>query len=230
MQASPAGPSIARRPIGRRAMVLGLAAGALAPLRRAAAGPLPVDRTFEVFRKGERIGTHAVTFRATAGGLGVRHDIDIVVKLAFIPIYRYRQEVEDLWRDGRLVATDADTDDNGDRSFVRVRQRGTRLVLEGPRGTRDAPLGTMNDLSYWNAEIVRQRGLIDCQKGVLEPLALEGGETEEITVGGRPVVARRWRMNPQASRGGEVWYDEAGRIVQAIVRTRGEVLHYRLVV
>lgn len=198
--------------------------------RAARAAALPEDRFFAIFRKGERIGTHRVTFAAANGGLVVRHAIDVLVTLAFIPVYRFEQRVEDLWRDGRLVATDAETDENGRRSTVRVRERAGRLVCEGPRGVRDAPLGTMNDLSYWNVAIVRQRGVIDCQKGELEPLALEGGERDQVTVAGRPVAARRWRMNSEAERGGEVWYDEAGRIVKAIVRTRGEVLDYRLLV
>lgn len=217
--------------VRRRGVLGGLGSLGLLAASGARAASLPEDRLFAIFRKGEQIGTHTVTFStAASGGLVVRHAIDVVVKLAFIPVYRYDQKVEDLWRDGRLVATDAATEENGQRSFVRVRERGGRLVCEGPRGVRDAPLGTMNDLSYWNVAIVRQRGLIDCQKGELEPLALEGGEADTVTVGGRPVATRRWRMNPNGSRGGEVWYDEAGRIVKAVVRTRGEVLDYRLLV
>mgnify|MGYP000011744890 CR=1 FL=1 len=216
--------------VGRRFVLAGMASAGLFVASTARATGLPEDRLFAIFRKGEQIGTHSVTFRSAAGGgLTVRHAIDIVVAFAFIPVYRYEQKVEDLWRDGRLVATDADTDENGERSFVRVRERGGLLVCEGPRGVRHAPLGTMNDLSYWNVAIVGQRGLIDCQRGELEPLDLEGGELDTVSVGGRPVTARRWRTNPQGKRGGEVWYDEAGRIVKAVVRTRGEVLDYRLV-
>ncbi len=141
--------------VGRRFVLAGMASAGLFGASTARAAALPEDRLFAIFRKGEQIGTHSVTFRsATGGGLTVRHAIDIVVKLAFIPVYRYDQKVEDLWRDGRLVATDADTDENGQRSFVRVRERAGRLVCEGPRGVRHAPLGTMNDLSYWNVAIV----------------------------------------------------------------------------
>lgn len=214
--------------LARRTVVLGAALAGIVGTRPVRASTTPGDLAFAIVRKGERIGTHAVTFRAKASGLAVRHDIDIVVELAFIPVFRFRQEAEDLWRDGRLVAADCDTDDNGERSFVRVRERGSRLLCEGPRGPREAPLGTMTDLSYWNQAIVRQRGVIDLQKGEVEPLALAGGEAETIEVGGRRVATRRWRMNPQGRRGGEVWYDEAGRLVHAVVRTRGEVLEYRL--
>jgi hypothetical protein len=216
--------------LARRTVLLGGALSGLLVGRGVAAAAPPSDLAFAIFRKGERIGTHDVTFRAAGGGLAVRHAIDIVVKLAFIPIFRFHQEAEDLWRDGRLVAADCDTDDNGQRGFVRVRERGSRLLCEGPRGPREAPLGTMTDLSYWNQAIVGQRGVIDLMKGEVEPLALAGGEPETIEVGGRPVAARRWRMNPQGQRGGEVWYDAAGRLVHAVVRTRGEVLDYRLLV
>lgn len=217
----------------RRGCLASLAAGGLLAAiggRGLRAAALPEDRFFAIFRKGQQIGTHDVTFGAANQGLVVRHAIRVVVEFASVPIYRFEQRVEDLWRDGRLVATDAETDDNGERSTVRVRESRGRLVCEGPSGVRDAPLGTMNDLSYWNVAILRQRGVIDCQKGELRPLALEGGEPDTVTLAGRTVAARRWRVNPEGERGGEVWYDEAGRIVKAVVRTRGEVLDYRLLV
>lgn len=222
--------SARRGHLGRRTVLLGAALTGVVGVGPARGSTIPGDLAFAIVRKGERIGTHAVTFRSTAGGLSVRHDIDIVVELAFIPIFHFRQQAEDLWRDGRLIAADCDTDDNGERSFVRVRERGSRLLCEGPRGPREAPVGTMTDLSYWNQAIVRQRGVIDLQKGEVQPLALSGGESEIIAVGGRPVRARRWRMNPEAGRGGEVWYDDTGRLVHAVVRTRGETLDYRLLV
>ncbi len=226
MRAELAEPRLDRRRVLTGFVACGFFAAAGArPLRAEA---VPEDRRFLVFRRGEEIGTHAVTFAVAPQGLRVRHEIDFVVKLAFIPIYRYRQAGEDLWREGKLVASDVETDDNGERTSVRIRERQGRLACEGPRGVLEAALGTMTDLSCWNVAIVRQRRLIDCQHGELAPLAMDGGVLETIEVEGRPIAARRWRMNPQGSRGGEVWYDEAGRIVKAVVRTRGEVLDYRL--
>jgi hypothetical protein len=219
--------------VRRRGVLAGLAWAGLSAVcgpRAGRAATLPEDRHFAVFRKGEQIGRHAATFRSTAVGLAVRHEIDLTVRFAFVPIYRYRQDAEDLWRDGRLVASEAETDDNGERTSVRVRERGGRLRCEGPKGVLEAALGTMTDLSYWNPAIVRQRGLIDSRLGELAPLVMAGGARETIEIDGRPVAARRWQMNPQGVEGGEVWYDEAGRIVKAVVRTRGEILDYRLIV
>ncbi|MCS6780082.1 MAG: DUF6134 family protein [Geminicoccaceae bacterium] len=214
--------------VGRRFLLTGLASLGLLRATGARASTPPEDRAFAILRKDEEIGRHIVTFAASAKGLTVRHDIDVTVTLAFVPLYRYRQAGEDLWREGKLVASDVETDDNGERTSVRIRERAGRLACEGPRGVVEAALGTMTDLSYWNVAILRQRRLIDSQLGELAPLAMGGGVLETIEVRGRPITARRWQMNPEGSRGGEVWYDEAGRIVKAIVRTRGEVLDYRL--
>lgn len=226
MRAELAEPRLDRRHLLAGVVAGGLLVAAGAGVARAEA--VPEDRRFVVFRKGEEIGTHAVTFAAAADGLAVRHEIDFTVKLAFIPVYRYRQAAEDRWRQGKLVASDVETDDNGERTSVRIRERGGRLACEGPRGVLEAALGTMTDLSYWNVAILRQRRLINAQHGELAPLALDGGVLETIEVKGRPLAARRWQMHSEDSGGGEVWYDEAGRIVKAIVRTRGEVLDYRL--
>ncbi len=214
--------------VGRRSLMGGLVCAGLVTGFGARAATLPEDRLFTILRKGEPIGTHEVRFAATARGLQVRHGIRVAVKLAFVTVYRFAQDVEDLWRDDRLVATDALTEENGERTEVRVRERGGRLVCEGPAGVYDAPLGTMHDLSYWNLAIVRQRGVIDTQQGSLEPLTLRPGGLDEIELAGRAIRARRWRIEREAGRSGEVWYDEAGRIVRAVVRTRGEVLHYQL--
>ncbi len=215
----------------RRSFARGLAACALLCAhghRTLAAEVVPEDRHFVVLRKGEEIGTHRATFRLGASGLIVRHAIDLLVRFAGLPVYRYRQRAEDLWRAGRLVASEAETDDNGERTKVRLYERGGRLICDGPKGVLEVATGTMTDLSYWNPAIVRERQLVSARDGDLSPLFASGGARETITVRGLPCPARRWDVVLGENDSGVIWYDEAGRIVQALVRTRGQVLEYRL--
>jgi hypothetical protein len=136
----------------RRALLrsgLGAAASAcLPPVARAA--ELPPDLVFDVLLKGRRIGSHEVRFRAEpdGGGFTVATAIDLAVKVALVTVYRYRQDAAERWRDGRLVASDVATDDDGERTAVRVREEGGALRVEGPRGGYATEPGTMTDLSF----------------------------------------------------------------------------------
>lgn len=218
----------------RRRLLLAAGGGlvcALAGLRPAAAGELPkgaVDRTFDIFRKGERIGGNRVVFRPTGSGFEVVTEIDIAVKMAFITAYRYRQEANDRWQNGVLVASDVATDDNGERTRVRIREAAGRLKGEGPEGPLDLRLGILTDLCWWNPAIVRHDQLLDAQRGTIDKMALKDGEREIIRVAGQAVEASRYTLAASRGREGHIWYDAEGRWVQAVIRTRGELIEFRL--
>jgi hypothetical protein len=195
----------------------------------AAAETRPVDAAFAVWRKGERIGTHKVRFASDAGAMTVRSEIDLAVKMAFITVFRYRQVAEDRWQGGTLVSANYKTDDNGTESVVMARADGNKLVVDGPTGTVKPAIGTMSDLCFWNKAIVRQSGLIDSQTGELAKLDQEASlGVDRIDVGGKVVEADHYRLASTKGRGGEVWYDKGGRLVQAVIQTRGETLDYRV--
>jgi hypothetical protein len=89
-------------------------------------------------------------------------------------------------------------------------------------------LGTMTDLNFWNEAITRQGHLIDGQRGDLMQIAVRPEPAETIPVLGRMVQARRFAMTGTMGRSGTIWYDPDGRLVKAVVVTRGETLRYEL--
>ncbi|HEX8374064.1 MAG TPA: DUF6134 family protein [Geminicoccaceae bacterium] len=220
-------------PVSRRlAIGGGLAVAATSTSRRFPLGAevpvVPRDLAFDVLRKGERIGTNEVRFRQSGGGdLEVTTRLDLEVKVLFAVVFRYRQEAKDLWRDGRLVASDIETDDDGERTTVRVREAGDgRLTVEGPAGSYAAEAGTMTDLSFWNPAIVRQTRIIDGQNAELTPITLTAAVRETVAAGGGPVAATRHGFATTRGREGSVWYDAGGRWVRAEYVTRGEPLAF----
>src|SRR5215213_4148335 len=89
-----------------RSAGLGAAALALGPARCLAAADLPADRTFDVIRKGSRIGEARIRFRPDGeDGLAVTTTWDLAVKMVGVTLYSYRQKGDDRWRGGRLVAS-----------------------------------------------------------------------------------------------------------------------------
>lgn len=184
---------------------------------------------FDVHRKGTKIGEHVLLFTRTAGGQHVASHVDLVVKLAFVTAYRYRQDARDEWQGGVLVGTSIETDDNGAVTKVTAEAQGERLYVSGPEGDYALAVGAMTDLNFWNTAIVRQDRLIDSQNGELIAVAVRPDGMERVEVRGQPVEASRYVMSGTKGRSGTIWYDKAGTLVKATVLTRGERLEYALV-
>jgi hypothetical protein len=216
---------------GRRAF-LGLAGGALLAAgwpRAGRADALPKDVRFRVLREGSEIGRHEFRFAPTPDGFTVDSEIELEVKIAFITAFRYAQRGRDLWVGDNLVASDVVTDDDGERTRLEARLEGGALRVEGARGEVWAPLGTMNDISFWNESIVAVRQLIDSKTGTIDPIRTNGRTSERIVVRGAEIAATSYAIESSRGRSGRIWYDRDGSWVKARLLTRGETLDYELV-
>lgn len=219
--------------LGRRGFLAfsgGAALGALCLKPGPALAALPSDRAFRIFRKGEEIGIHRVSFEASGDRIISRVDVEITVKVAFVTAFSFRQRGEDHWRDGMLVRSSVKTDDDGDVTRVEIEEGRGKLHVDGPSGTLNVPLGMMTDTSFWNADILRQSQVISAGKGDLEPIRSTPRGEDLLDLGGKKVRARHFEIASSSGRGGDIWYDPAGRWVKSTIRTRGEVLDYQLIV
>ncbi len=197
--------------IPRAIAFAGLAvACALAP---AAAQPVPDSGRLDyvIERDGARIGTHSVTFGRDGGTLRVETRVEVVVRFAFITLYEYAKTSRETWRDGRMVAYEARTDDDGDIIEGRAELRPEGLVATGPKGRVVAPAGTMIS-SSWNVATIRQSALIDSEDATLHPITVTGGEAAIVTVAGRDVPARHSRIEGTLAR--ELWYGDDGLLLR----------------
>ena len=108
---------------------------------------------FGIYRNGSPIGRHSVSFAAEEDGLRVNTDFDLKVGALFVTLYRLDYASEALWRDGKLVALTARTDQNGDVAEVEARAEGDAILVEGPNGPYEAPL-TVYPTNHWNAGVI----------------------------------------------------------------------------
>lgn len=221
-----------RHGISRRGFGLTCLAGAscLAIPRLGMASTPPADRHFAIFRDGNEIGHHVVRFTAIDGGFKAETDVEVAVKIAFITAFRFKQSAADVWTDGQLVESRADTDDNGEVSQTLLRAEGGKLAVEGGVADRQSlvPLGTMTDLAFWNIDIVRQRSLVDLKKALLTDVAAESLGAETIDVASRRIEAQKFKFAAETGRNGHIWFDADGNWVKGLLTTRGETLDYRL--
>lgn len=208
-------------PISRRGLLAGVLAAGPDPGR----ADLSSRLRFAVFRNGGRIGEHVMTFDGRSGETRVRTQVEMVVKLGPVPVYRYRHSADEQWSGGRFASLASSTDGNGRVTRVEARRTTTGVVIEGSNGRIAGP-PTLAPLTHWNAEVLGGP-LFNPQEGKLLSLSVRRGLVERVRLAsGQSIDARRWSLR------GEIqiddWYDEGG--VWAALKGRladGSTIEYR---
>lgn len=204
-------------------------AAATALLVLATAAPLPASESadkllgFWVMRDEEPIGVHKLKFSQVGEETHVEIEIDLKVGIGFITLFRYEHRNREVWRDGRLVALDSRTNDDGDDYWVKVRATDEGLSVEHQDGSYLAPAGTLST-SYWNKATVGQSRLIDTQKGRLLEVAVAPNGEESLALESGIVPARRYEMTGDLNL--SLWYGPQDELMRIAFEARGADIDY----
>lgn len=172
-----------------------------------AAAPLPVESgkaEYVVKRSGSPIGTLKINFKRDGNRLVATSDYSIKVKLLAIVLYRYDKRMVETYENERLIAYETDIDDNGTKLQVRVTRKTDALSIIHPKGTLTAPFG-LYPSTYWPPATIEQTQMIDSSDGILMNVQTVAAGAEDVTIDGRTVSAKRYRMSGDAVR--DLWYD-----------------------
>jgi hypothetical protein len=191
--------------LSRRQFALTGAAGALvmAGPARAADGRL----IFDVYREGDRIGTHEVRLRKNGERLEVDIDIDLQVKFAIVTAYRYRHRNREVYEGPRLISMSSRTNDNGEKYAVDVRRDGDELVVDGIEGTQRVA-GDLIPTTYWQPRSVNFDRWIDSQKGKIVEAEVTHVGAEQIAYEGGQITAEHYRLRGEFAC--DLWYADQG--------------------
>ena len=66
----------------------------------AAAAAMPAHLEYDVLRNGEPVGQHVMDFKSSGDGLQAQISTNVVVKMAFITVYRFEHSSIRAWSDG----------------------------------------------------------------------------------------------------------------------------------
>ncbi|MEY4681437.1 MAG: DUF6134 family protein [Alphaproteobacteria bacterium] len=209
--------------IPRRAL-LAAAPAALAFPRSARALPTDTPILFTVLRGGAPIGRHRVAFAQSGATLAVEIEIDLEVRFATIPVYRYVHRSREEWDGRRFIGLDARTDDNGTRTEVRVRPAAGGLAVSGSGGDFLAPPET-KPTSYWHEDMTRRTRLLDTQAGTLIDVRARQSGTERASIAGREVEMRVYEVTGDLT--SRLGYTQSGEWVDLEFKARGSTIRYR---
>lgn len=182
--------------------------------------------SFRVERGGDPIGTHRISFSQQGDELHVAIDIDLAVSFGPITVFRYTHRNRETWRDGKLVALETETNDDGTRYSVSAKATNEGLeVTSSANGTFTAPADII-PTSYWNPATTRQSALLDTQKGRILDVEIEKTGTREARVNGRTVPVTEYRMTGDLKL--SLWYSPEMEWLNVIFIARGEEVDYRI--
>src|SRR5207248_1014325 len=77
------------------------------------AEPNAASINFAVMRNGAQIGTNHIKVGHAGAETTVQNVTHVAVNIAFLTLYKHEQTETERWADGRFVAMNSKTDDNG---------------------------------------------------------------------------------------------------------------------
>ncbi|MFN4338443.1 DUF6134 family protein [Parvibaculum sp.] len=182
--------------------------------------------SFRVERGGTPIGTHTINFTQDGGDLHVAIDINLAVSFGPITIFRYAHTNRETWRDGKLVAIETETNDDGRLFSVSARMTDQGLeVTSSENGTFIAPENII-PTSYWNPATVEQTRLLDTQRGRIINVRVNETATREALVDGARVPVREYEMTGDLKL--KLWYSPQMEWLNVIFRARGSDVDYHV--
>lgn len=179
---------------------------------------------FDVLRDGGTpMGSHSLRFEERGDELHVFIEIDLEVKLAFVTLFSYSHRNHEVWKDGRLIAIDTETDDDGDSYFLRGAADAEGFRVETRDGVKILPADVL-PTSYWKRETVERQHLLDTQRGTLVEVATRPVREETISIDGTRIEATHYRMSGDLDL--DLWYAPNGEWVKIAFAARGTEVVY----
>jgi hypothetical protein len=195
-------------PLDRRTLLAGALAMAALPASALAGAPASGKLAFTVRRNGRTIGEHRMTFVTSPDGLAVTTEVQLVIKLGPVPVFRYRHHAEERWRGGRIAELHTRSESNGKIEEVTAVRTAGAVIIDGPAGRITAP-AAVAPLSHWNAAALAGP-LFNPQTGkLLKVTCAPQPGREAVSLGdGSVVMATHWAVRGESQI--DDYYDPAG--------------------
>ncbi len=203
-----------------KAVVAGLTVAALGYGSYAAASLGGAERiAFEVLRNGSPIGSHTISFEQQGDQLIVDIEIGLEVKFAFFTVFDYQHRNREVWQDGRLIAIDTQTDNNGDRHIVSGRATDDGFLVNG-KGEQVLLPGDIIPTSYWNPATRDAQAMLNTQTGELIDVEVTPKYIQAVDMPWGESKGQLHRISGDLEL--DLWYDPAGCLLKLSFEAPGD--------
>jgi len=172
------------------------------------------------------IGTRTITVRTDGDTRVLTSEMRIAVKLGIITLFKRKEDLTEVWRDGRLQRFEISTQvQNNDPKTVSGRALDSGIALNTSDGLVTAPPDAMPSHSWHIASLETQTWVDEDAASILtvsvgEPVA------ETIIIGDREIEARRYEITGDVTR--TQWYDSDGLWLRTQLQNNGTVTIERM--
>ena len=182
---------------------------------------------FAVTRDDAPIGTNTIDVIRKGAETSVQIVTHVAVGVAFFTLYKFDQTETELWTNGRLLAMNAITDDNGTLHHTNANCQGGKLVVEGDGQVRNLAT-TILPASLWNPAMLSQNVALNPEDGKLVPVSVVDRGEDNLTVAGRLEHAHHYILKTLFSQ--DVWYDDGHHLVKMELKgADGSTIRYQLI-
>lgn len=167
------------------------------------------------------IGTHVLNFACEGEDLVVETEVDVEVKVLFVTAYKRQAQYREIWRNDRLVAYEARTDDDGDLYETSARIENGEMIVDGVKKGVRVPLDTVST-HPWNVDAVDRSLIFGQRDGRIHKVSVERADPELVTIGGKQIEAEKYIVQGDLER--ELLYDADGTWLQWRLERGGKTI------
>ena len=200
----------------------------LGSIGTAAAQDLPYgpSLSFAVYRNGEPIGRHTLTFQQSGSNLTVSTSVDFAVKLLGFTAYRYMHRAQEVWAGEAFQSVATQTDDNGTKYTVRAQRTPAGIDVQRTGGHEIMPAGVLPS-SHWNVRQIGQSSLLNTQNGSQARVQVTPLGREKVKTANGWIDASHYRYSGDVTK--DQWFDDRGRWVKTTFKASdGSTIEYIL--
>jgi len=181
---------------------------------------------FSVTRDGTQIGTNTIDVVRNGAVTNVQIVTHVEVGMAFITLYKFDQTETERWSNGRLVAMNSVTDDNGTMHRTNASNCDGTLIVQGDGGVQKMA-STVIPASIWNPDMLSQNVALDPVNGKLVAVSVVDRGEDSLSLNGRTARAHHYQLKTEFSE--DVWYDDARHLVKMELKgSDGSTIRYQL--
>ena len=189
---------------------------------------------FEILRNNKKIGFYKLSFQNIEDKIVVNTQIEMIVKLGIIPIFKYFHESKEIWINNQFIEAKTTTKKNGRKFKFTAKRKGSKIEIKS-RGKVFLVDGNSLITSYWHQNWFKKKVLIDSQHGKKRLINVEKKDFEKIKTSNNTIFAQRYKViGTQNKPNGkkidyDIWYDDKGRWVKIKFFIKKSLIEYFLV-
>ena len=185
----------------------------------------PSGLFFDVYRKGDKIGSHEVEFISQGETLVVTSEFRLRVKLMFVVVYRHFFKSVENWANNNLLSFTSEENENGKKSTVNAGLKSDGFFTEGRKGYFESESWHYPS-THWDMRIINSSTILNAITGKLNKVKIINHGFEQVAVIGGMIEAERYEYTGEL-RNTNVWYDKANRWVRMVFTTKkGDTITY----